>query len=673
MKPVFTDEELAWIKANPIVHIAVEANWRPIEYMHAGRHAGLVEGYLDAIAKMTGLRFVTVPGTEWGSAYEALASRKVDLLPGVWRELAPERAGVHALVSSPYLVGRLTAVTRNNSAMIFSLKRLEGRRVAIKGRGAVEYFARHSAVKFELLTFDTEELALAAVANGEADAALGVDVTILPIVRRRFTGQLYMSGMLADRPVSLAMLTRAELPILASIIDKSLATIPVSETAKITRDWVELADYGKPTFRSIVHYRTPQVVSIGLILIVLAVLSFLLWKSRAAAIRSKRDKAMFLAFVCHELRAPMHTILSAVELLQRSPLSVRQASRADAAASAAETLMTLLNDLLEYSRLESRKVELVAQAVDLVAWANQTIEMVRSRADQKSLSLLLDVGGVAGLCGVIDPVRVRQIALNLLINAINYTPSGSVALRVDYVPLRHGRNGTLVVEVTDTGVGIQPERMANIFDAYWRAEPDVKGSGLGLAICRELVHLMSGSITVDSIPHIQTTVTVRVPMEIDPGTVGKLPATPQITPAASTSSSAPRVLIVDDNESVQQAMKDQCEELGCTAFTTGTADAAMQLLGDANLDLVLLDCNLPGISGYTLAQTIRQKELMFGTRRVPIIAISAVTGDAHKMRCFDSGIDGVLGKPLRLDTLRQAISMWCPAFERAGALAPDSC
>ncbi|WP_279613175.1 transporter substrate-binding domain-containing protein [Burkholderia sp. BCC1630] len=286
-KPIFTDEELRWISAHPVVHIAVEANWHPIEYMRNGRHAGLVAGYLGAISKMTGLTFQTVPGTEWGHAYDALAAGKVDLLPGVWRELVPDRVGAGALVSSPYLVGRLTAVTRNDSAMIFSLSRLEGRRIAIKGRGAVEYFTRNSGVKLDILTFDSDELALAAVADGEADAALGVDVTMLPIVRRRFPGQLYMSGMLADRPVSLAMLTRADLPILASIIDKSLAAIPVSETAAITRDWVELGDYGKPTLRSILHYRAPQVAALVVTLLIFALCAYLSWKSRAAAIRSK--------------------------------------------------------------------------------------------------------------------------------------------------------------------------------------------------------------------------------------------------------------------------------------------------------------------------------------------------------------------------------------------------
>ncbi|RBL67291.1 histidine kinase, partial [Pseudomonas sp. MWU13-2625] len=171
-KPIFTDEELRWISDHPIVHIAVEAHWHPIEYMRNGRHAGLVAGYLGAISKMTGLVFQTVPGTEWGHAYDALAAGKVDLLPGVWRELVPERIGAGALVSAPYLVGRLTVVTRNDSAMIFRLHRLKGRRVAIKGHGAVEYFVRHSGVPLDVRTFDTEELALAAVANGDADAAL---------------------------------------------------------------------------------------------------------------------------------------------------------------------------------------------------------------------------------------------------------------------------------------------------------------------------------------------------------------------------------------------------------------------------------------------------------------------------------------------------------------------
>ncbi|WP_330996525.1 ATP-binding protein [Burkholderia diffusa] len=658
------------MRAHPVVHIAVEANWRPIEYMRNGNHAGLVAGYLNAISKMTGLTFRTVPGTEWGHAYDALASRKVDLLPGVWRELVPDRVGAGALVSAPYLVGRLTAVTRNNSAMIFNLKRLEGKRVAIKGRGAVEYFTRNSGVMLDVLAFDTEELALAAVASGEADAALGVDVTILPIVQRKFPGQLYMSGMLADRPVSLAMLTRADLPILASIIDKSLAAIPVSETAEITRNWVEMADYGKPTIRSILHYRAPQVFAIAAALLAFAALACLSWKSRVAAIRSERDKAKFLAFVSHEIRTPMHTILSSLELLQRSRLTGQQANRADAAISASETLLTLLDDILEYSRLESRKVCLATQAVELEAWARQTVDMVRWRADEKMLELVLDIVCPSAVRVAIDPVRVRQIVLNLLVNAIKFTSAGSVTLRIEYVSGRHGQNGTLTLEVRDTGIGIASERLEHIFDAYWQVpgslQQEVDGSGLGLAICRELVALMHGTITVQSEPDTETTMTVRLPVATVDEPLPARPATsmPVLVDArpGNAHPDSPRILIVDDHETVQFALQEQCDELGCVGIVAGTGEDAMLQLAHGRVDLVLLDGDLPDIDGHALAKMIRQDESAREARHVPIIAISALSGDAHRERCLDSGMDGVLGKPLRLETLRQLIAMWCPAY-----------
>ncbi len=667
-KPIFTDEELRWIRDHPVVRIAVEANWHPIEYVRNGRHAGLVAGYLSAISKMTGLTFRTVPGTEWGHAYDALSSGKVDLLPGVWREQVPDRIGDSAVVSAPYLVGRLTVVTRNNSAMIFGLQRLKGRRIAIKGHGAVEYFIRHSGVPLDVLTFDTEELALASVAAGEADAALGLDVTILPIVRRQFTGLLYMSGMLADRPVSLAMLTRAELPLLASIIDKSLAAIPVSETAGITREWIELDDYGKPTIRSIVHYRAPVVLAIAMTLMTFAALAWLMWKSRAAAVRGKRDKAMFLAFVSHEIRTPMQTVLSSLEFLQRSRLPVQQAGRVDAAAAASETLLTLLDDILDYSRLESRKITLSAQAVALDAWARETVDMVRWRAERKALALTLDVSAPPSLHVLIDPVRVRQIALNLLVNAINFTPSGAVMLKVGYVAARHGRAGTLCLQVRDTGIGIAPDRVSRVFEAYWQADHAAQqrmdGCGLGLSICRELVELIGGSITVDSTPHVETVFTVHLPVtevEVAPATQ-PLAAPPALTDAAPAHRDAPRLLIVDDHETVRAALLDQCDALGCIGIVAGGGEDALRYLAQGRIDMVLLDCNLPDIDGYALTRMIRQEEAARKTTRVPIIAISAESGDAHKACCLDNGMDGVLGKPLRHETLRRAIATWCPAY-----------
>ncbi|WP_155640849.1 ATP-binding protein, partial [Burkholderia diffusa] len=418
----------------------------------------------------------------------------------------------------------------------------------------------------------------------------------------------------------------------------------------------------------------------GLALLAFAMLAYLSWKSRTAAVRSERDKATFLAFISHEIRTPMQTILSSLELLQCSSLTGQQASRADAAISASETLLTLLDDVLEFSRLDSRKIRLEPQAVTLEAWARDTVGMVHWRTDEKQIELALEFTCPPSMQVVIDPVRLRQIALNLLVNAIKFTPAGSVTLRVDYLPGPQASHGTLVLEVRDTGVGISPECRQHMFDAYWQAERlqqhGAQGSGLGLAICRQLVELMGGTIAVDSTPNVETTITVRLPVSatVEPAAACQ-PTFASDTAVASENADGnceygrkPLILVIDDHEAVQYSICQQCDEIGCRTVTAQNGMAALQQLARTRFDMVLLDCNLPDIDGYALARMIRLNEATGQTGRVPIIAISALSGDEHKVRCFDSGMDGVLGKPLRLAALRQMLAMWCPAYQD---IAPD--
>ncbi len=285
----------------------------------------------------------------------------------------------------------------------------------------------------------------------------------------------------------------------------------------------------------------------------------------------------------------------------------------DAAASASETLLTLLDDILEYSRLESRKVTLSAQTVDLGAWARETVDMVRWRAESKRLALPLDIAIPAAPHVEIDPVRVRQIVLNLLVNAINFTASGAVTLGVRLSAARRGRSGTLLLEVRDTGIGIAPDRFKHLFDAYWQEtrvpRPDAGGSGLGLAICHELVELMRGTITVTSTPHVETVFTVKLPVVVTESApprrqADRVPVRIDAS-AVNTRREAPRILIVDDHEAVRAALQDQCEALGCIGIVAATGGDAMSQLAYTQIDMVLLDCNLPDIEGYALARTIR--------------------------------------------------------------------
>ncbi|MBN3769074.1 transporter substrate-binding domain-containing protein [Burkholderia sp. Se-20378] len=687
--PQFTPGEKAWIAAHPVVRTFTDTRWRPFEFRENGQVVGMIPSYLDAISRISGLHFEYVDNVSWANEYTALADGIIDIAPDVGTNRIGRRNGHDFIVSQPYFVGTMLVVTSRRLNQRFTdLRSLAGKRVAIKGGGGLENAMRQSGVPLKLQTFDDEHNALAAVAHGDADVAVGPDMSIVPLIHRQFQNELFVSGGLLDHQYALGMATRADMPELASIVAKSLAAIPAREVGLIMHEWAESADYGKPTIQSILYYRRWQVTAAGATLLALAAIAFASWRARVAAIRSERDKAMFVAFISHEIRTPMHTILSSLELLQRSNLAPKQAGRANAALAASESLLTLLDDLLEYSRLESHNVTLAPEPTHVEPWARRSADMLRWRIDEKGLNLALELVCPPGLCVLIDPVRTRQIVLNLLVNAIKFTSAGSIALRIDYLDSRPGRSGSLVIEVRDTGIGIPPEAQRNIFEPYQRVEApkgrSVSGSGLGLSICSELVDLMKGAITVSSSPDKGTVFTVILPVRRATRALASgsnPPQAPMPQPQLRTDTpleadTPPRtgegamILVVDDHEAVQHAITHQFEALACRSAVAGTGERALDQFERTRFDMVLLDCDLPDIDGYTVARRMRNSEQRRMQKRTPIIAISASTGDAHRERCFTSGMDGVLGKPLRLDALRQMIDLWCPGVEAGTAMPP---
>lgn len=679
--PSLTPEEQAWIRAHPVVRVIAESNWRPFEYIERGKVVGLIPSYMAVISAMTGLRFEAVPGIGWDQSPEALQSGRADVTTEISRSAA-ERLGSNIIVSRPFFVSGISIITDHQATVMFDLEDLTGKRVALKGQGGLEYMVRQKYHSIQLLPYATDQNALEAIIDGQADAAIGLDATLLPVVRRQYYGRLHLSGHVAYYPIALSMATRSDLPLLASIIDKSLAAIPVRQAEGITESWLKLADYGEPSTASILRYRAPQVMGAAGIMFAFALLTIFSLRARAAALHSKREKAMFLAFMSHEIRTPMHTILSSLELLQRSPLDAKQAMRTRSAVVASETLLELLNDLLEYSRLDSRGTQLELLATPVDTWARLTVDQVRWRADEKGLSLTLEVACDPQLNLIIDPTRLRQVALNLLLNAIKFTDRGTVKLRLDYLPAaKAGRPGEFTLKVSDTGIGLSEEQMQHIFDAFSQANISTArqfgGSGLGLTICKELVALMHGHIAVSSESGGLTSFTVRIPAlraesaspkaaefkESGPVHRAQSSHVTNSVPAAikPASSKCPLLLVVDDHVAVQIAVRDQLEELGCDAILVGTGTAALDVFEQTRFDMVLLDCNLPDIDGYTVAERMRKHESASAAEQTPIIAISAAVDDAHEQRCVTSGMNGVLSKPVRLDLLRGVIELWCSA------------
>lgn len=665
----FTDAERQWMVQHPVVTYAIDPYW-PIEFIDKQQHRGLTREYLDHVAQVSGLRFEQVPVRDWADTLARLRQGSLDLSSAVSARLmdAPSRAAL--LVSNPYLVGTTLVITRSDAPVLFHLGHWQGKRIAIKAGGGFEQYLRSHYPQFELLLINDVSDALTAVAQGQADAAIGLDAALLPVIRRQYSGELHIAGALADMPVEIAMGISAHAPELLGIINKSLATLTSGDTAALHDKWITTSDYGSPSWASLVRHYGAELVALSLLLGALAVLAQRARRAQRKAQRSEAQTNEFLAMMSHEIRTPLNGLLSSVELLQFSPLAPRQRELAALANSAAVSLLELVDDVLEVARLDARQLRLNPVPTDVQALAAGVADIHRQGAQTKAVMLAFEALGLESIDVVIDPVRVRQVLSNLLSNAVKFTDNGRVELQVALSDTPAGN--TLHLVVTDTGIGIDAEQQTRLFRAFAQADapaaPRYGGFGLGLSICKQLVELMGGKIQLHSTPSVGTVISVTLPVTCAVRQHGGPEPQPVVPitwlPSLQQPSANTWILVVEDQVVNQKALTLQLASLGYQARVFGEGGAAIACLERGDIpDLILLDCYLPDMSGFEVAQRMRALEGTLGLDPLPIVAISAASDDAHRSRCLDSGMDVILAKPIRLAELSELLQFWLPEPE----------
>ncbi len=391
-------------------------------------------------------------------------------------------------------------------------------------------------------------------------------------------------------------------------------------------------------------------------------------EKKEAAEQATRVKSAFLANMSHEIRTPMNGVIGMAGLLSTTRLDAEQREYTQTIINSAEALLGIINDILDYSKVEAGKMELEQISFDLHTMVGEVTDLLAFKAHEKQLELTCIVMPEVPRMAMGDPGRLRQILLNLGGNAIKFTSRGEVSIHV--LPLRENRSARIGVrfEVRDTGIGIPGNKIEELFSAFTQADSSITrqfgGTGLGLAISKQLVEIMGGHIGVDSQPGKGSTFWFEV--ELARGETTSVEHVPH------PSLSGQRILVVEDDVTNQKVILGLLSKLGLNGDTVGNGLEALGILKQIPYDLVLMDCQMPEMDGYTATQLIRQQAPGTLNAGVPIIALTANAMQGDRDQALKAGMDDYLTKPINTHALAQMTHLWLGKTHTGHERAQDS-
>jgi signal transduction histidine kinase/ActR/RegA family two-component response regulator len=375
-------------------------------------------------------------------------------------------------------------------------------------------------------------------------------------------------------------------------------------------------------------------------------------RARDAALKAALAKSEFLATMSHEIRTPLSGVLGMTELLLESPLSAEQRGLAATVKACGEHLLAVVNDVLDFSKLESGKLALECVEFDVAEIVAQCAAICRCDAVKSGIALTTECAADLGR-RMGDPTRLRQALLNLCTNAVKFTLAGAVGLRVESA----AGSTEIAFFVTDSGIGIAADKISGLFERFSQADSSTTrrfgGSGLGLAITRRIVELMGGQIGVASEIGVGSTFSFRVPMPLAAAT-----ATVARPDAATTQRLAVlkdlRVLVADDNSVNRLLIRRQLLRFGCQTTIVESGREAIEQWNASPFDVILMDCQMPQMDGYEATRRIRASASPGA--QIPIIALTANALESDRDNCLRAGMSDFLTKPVALDRLQDALS-----------------
>jgi polar amino acid transport system substrate-binding protein len=654
-----SDEERAYLDAASFRR-ALASAWMPFDFADAdGAPTGVAEDYWALIRDKLDLHEEHAERQPFGDILAAMEPGDIDLYAATTRTADREH---FALFSDPYERYPIAIAGAANAGLFAGTASLTGRRVAV-GRDYSAYHllkARSPGIDFVLV--ENTRAALEAVAAGRADAA----IDILPVLHQQIEafppGRVKLVGV-TDVEFPLQVMVGRQHAALVPLLNRAIAAITPEERAAIHNKWLLRQVVTAPDYTLMW-----QMLAVALLILLI----ILVWNRRLhrevgrrkqaetellhakeLADRASRAKGDFLANMSHEIRTPLNAVIGLTRLsLETNPTPTLREYLGKIDLSA-RTLLALINDVLDLSRIEADKLQPRREPLELAAVLTQVRVMVEQQAADKGLRLCIE--GPTNPLGTLlgDGQRLTQVLLNLVGNAVKFTPRGTVTLVVR-VEHENADALRLAFSVTDTGIGIPEARRADLFDAFTQVDNSSTrshgGSGLGLAISARLVAMMGGRLEVESVEGQGSCFGFSL----------TFPRTTAVAEEVAVPTPAPRalrgvrVLVAEDDPVSQLLARDLLARQGALVTLAATGTEAVAAAGGGGFDIVLMDIRMPEMDGLDACRRIRA--LPGGG--LPIVALTANALAGQRERCLAAGMDGYLTKPLEPEALYAELCRW---------------